>query len=212
MAKKDYLPKGDSQYSFWYDNFGNKLVGHGPTLGITNDEINVVQADALSVRTKISEVQAIKLTTQAVVHTKDETLSESRQKTRKLVNRLKAHPDYSVAIGEELGIVPPDVPGIPGGVDNAKPDFEITVLGDRNRLDWMKREFDGVVIEGKRGNETTWTHLDKDMKSPYEDMRKNLIPNVPETRIYRMRYIIGDEEVGQWSDEVKVVCGFEEAE
>jgi len=205
MTNKDYLPKGDSQYSFWYDNFGNKLVGHGPTLGITNDEITAVQADALSVRTKLSEVQAIKQTMHSVVEAKNDTHSASRHAVRKLASRLKTHPDYTVSIGEELGIVPPDTPAFPGGLDNVKPDFEVVVLGDRVRLDWRKNIFDGVIIECKRGNETTWTRLEK-------DMRKNITPNVPETRIYRMRYILGDQEVGQWSDEAKAICGFEGAE
>jgi len=209
MAGRDYLPKGDSQYSFWYDNFGNTLVEHGPTLGLTNDEITVVQTDALSVRAKISDVQAMKLTIHSAVETKSATLDASTQHTRKLAKRLKAHPNYTRSLGEALGIVPPGAPTPSGSIDYAKPTFKITVLGDRVRLDWIKNIFDGVVIESKRGGETTWTRLDVDTKSPYEDTRKNLVPGTPETRIYRMRYMMDDEEVGQWSNGVKAICGFE---
>ncbi|MDI6780047.1 MAG: hypothetical protein QME25_07655 [Bacteroidota bacterium] len=53
---------------------------------------------------------------------------------------------------------------------------------------------------------TTFTKLGKDTISPFEDNRRNSAPEIPEVRIYRMRYLKGDDEVGNWSDEVKIVC------
>lgn len=32
------------------------------------------------------------------------------------------------------------------------------------RLDWTKGKFDGVSIEGQRGNEIVWTRLDRDFR------------------------------------------------
>jgi hypothetical protein len=74
------------------------------------------------------------------------------------------------------------------------------------RIDWVKGQFDGVIVQSKRAAETAFNNLDKDNSSPYEDTRKNITPDTHEPRTYRLRYLIKDKEVGQWSDEVKVYC------
>jgi hypothetical protein len=75
-------------------------------------------------------------------------------------------------------------------------------------MDWVKGQFDGVVVQSKRGAETSFTFLDKDTKSPYEDMRHNINPDQHEARTYRMRYLMNDQEIGLWTDEIKVYCLF----
>jgi len=114
---------------------------------------------------------------------------------------------YREAIGEDLDIEP-STDGRPRAarIVEMRPTFQATVLPDKVRLDWVKGESDGVVVQCKRGAEANFSALDKDTKSPYDDGRRNLTPEQPETRIYRMRYLSGDQEVGAWSDEVRVLC------
>jgi hypothetical protein len=209
MYIKDYLPKGDAQTIYWVNNFILKVRDLGPALGVSDEERTRLEDYVQDVNNKLNSVQQTKQTYQSFVESKNAAMDLMRQLIRKMVNKLKLHDNYTIADGENLGIIPPSNAGIPGGMDNARPDFEATVLGDMIRLDWMKREFDGVVIESKRGAEISWTRMDKDFRSPFEDTRKNTVMAVPETRWYRMRYLIGEKEVGQWSDEVKIVCSLD---
>ncbi|MBI5215382.1 MAG: hypothetical protein HY960_06475 [Ignavibacteriae bacterium] len=58
------------------------------------------------------------------------------------------------------------------------------------------KNLDCVVIYSMRGVETTYTMLDRDTRSPFDDSRPNLVPGVPEQRKYKYVYFLNDEEVG----------------
>jgi hypothetical protein len=69
----------------------------------------------------------------------------------------------------------------------------------------MKGKFDGVYIDSQRADETVWTRLDFDMRSPYEDARAPLVAGKPEERRYRLIYFIDNQIVGVWSDVITVI-------
>lgn len=122
-----------------------------------------------------------------------------------VARRAKEHPNYTDAIGEKLMIATPDAGG---DSDNsgAKPKAEGTAMPSSVvRIDWTKGKFDGVIIEGQRGDETTWTRLDRDFRSPFEDERTPTSANKPEERRYRLIYLIDDEPVGVYSDVIVVI-------
>jgi hypothetical protein len=70
-------------------------------------------------------------------------------------------------------------------------------------VDFNKSVADGVIIESKRGSETTFSLLGSDTEPPYVDTRVNLAPG-PETRQYRARYFLNDAPIGNWSDVLTV--------
>lgn len=121
---------------------------------------------------------------------------------REIIRRIKAHKAYTDAIGEQL-----QIDG--SGADNfnpaeGKPSFKASVSPGKVTHEWAKGNFDGVVVESQRGAETAFTFLDKDFTSPFEDRRPNLVAGQPETRRYRMIYLLDDEIVGTYSDEVVI--------
>jgi len=71
-------------------------------------------------------------------------------------------------------------------------------------LNGTKGKHDGVIIECKRGTETTFVFLDRDFNSPYVDTHPNLVAGVPELRTYRLRYEKDGTPVGLFCDDVKV--------
>jgi hypothetical protein len=121
---------------------------------------------------------------------------------RAVIGRIKAHPGYTDAIGEQLQIVGSKTDDL--NVAEAKPTFKAAPSVGKVTLDWTKGDLDGVVIEGQRGAETTYTLLDKDFKSPFVDMRPNLTAGQPEVRRYRMIYLLDDAVVGTYSNEVAI--------
>ncbi len=121
---------------------------------------------------------------------------------RAAIQRIKAHPGYTDAIGEQLQIVASKTDEL--NPSEAKPTFKAVPSVGKITLDWTKGDFDSVVIESQRGAETTYTFLDKDFKSPFVDMRPNLVAGQPEVRRYRMIHLLDDEVVGTYSDEVAI--------
>ncbi len=121
---------------------------------------------------------------------------------RAAIARMKAAPGYTDAMGEQLQIVGDGSDET--NLADAKPPFKALPKVGSVILDWTKGDFDGVLIESMRGAETTFNFLDKDFKTPFPDMRPNLQAGTPEVRRYRMIYLLDDEVVGVWSDEVVI--------
>ena len=114
--------------------------------------------------------------------------------------------NFEEADAEALGIrvhkTPPDYASVVPIVT------DITTLPDQIIFDWVKAAMDGVIIESSYDN-STWVKIGTDLKSPFEDKRKNQKVDTPETRYFRFRYIKNDEPVGLYCDVIKVTCEIE---
>lgn len=121
----------------------------------------------------------------------------------KAVARMKTAPNYTESIGDQLLINPP--PPDSAISPDTKPTGSATALPNKIRIDWAKGKFDGVIVEGQRGDETAFVRLDRDSRSPFDDERPNLTAGKPEQRRYRLIYFLGDEIVGNYSDVIVTV-------
>lgn len=122
---------------------------------------------------------------------------------RQRAERIKAHPNYTPAIGEDCRIVAP-APGPPG---IPKPELVgVAETAFAVRLTFAMLGHDQIEIYRKRGSETEWTLITVDTNSPYVDGSPPLVPNTPEVRQYRARYKDNDLPVGDWSDVVSVTA------
>ena len=123
---------------------------------------------------------------------------------RALVRRIKAHPNYTEVIGDDLGIVVSQQAGPtvvkPAGKAQALPAHKV-------RISFVKHGHEGVDIESRRGAETAWSYLAFDGYSPYFDNRPPLVADQPEERRYRLRYRDKDQPVGEYSDVYVVTTG-----
>ena len=66
--------------------------------------------------------------------------------------------------------------------------------------DFGKEKFDGVVVESLRDGDNGWQSLGLDSYSPYIDDRPPKVAGKPESRQYRVRYMLRDQPTGEWSD------------
>jgi hypothetical protein len=208
MSGKNYLPYQDADFVVWLQSFSSKLSAHAVELNIAPADITQFTNDANDVANKLTDLQNTKTTLQSLTQSKNNLFAEVEKRVRDKVIIIKHQSGYTETIGEDLGIVPPKALGKSVSLDAVKPEFTAAVLPDMVRLDWVKGQYDGVVIQSKRGAETSFTFLDKDTQSPYEDTRHNINPDQHEPRTYRMRYLVKDQEVGLWTDEIKVYCMF----
>lgn len=224
------FPRTEAEQAIWLKNFAQAFPTHATALGFTAADVSAVQADAAMFDYLITELLpayqgALQARTSYKNLMKDGPIGATGgdppkapstgeapatvgpgivPRLRGLIQRIKAAPNYTEAIGQALDIVGV-LKNAPGDDATAKPKVKGTALaGGQVRIEYNKGKFGGVIVEGRRQGETQWTALGQDLYSPFIDTRPPVQPNTPEVREYRVRYLLRDEAVGEWSDIVSV--------
>jgi len=217
-----YLPRDEAGQVIWYNNFQLKFATYALTIGFVAGDVTAVQNDYAMLAYTINLAAVFKEEAKERVQYKDTFLDGPLgivtpaaptiptiappavipppgilPRLSAIVQRIKAHPNYTEAMGQDMGIVgatpkPPANPK-PTATAEAQPNSEIL-------LKWVKGAFDGVHIESQRAGETTWTLIGMDTSSPYRDSRAPLVAGQPEVRRYRLRYFKNDTPLGDYSD------------
>ncbi len=224
------LPSGNNERIAWSLNFETEFPALSAGLGFANTEQTALLQDSAAMRHAILLAQTGAAFSKACTAFKNEMLGgvgENQltpnqpsftpppnppaqvdagivERLSNAMNRAKLSAGYTQTIGETLQIA--TTPTDKAIQTDAKTTVKATAMtGSIVRLDWTKGKFDGVFIDSQRGDETTWTRLDFDMRSPYEDIRAPLVAGKPEERRYRLRYFIDNTAVGAWSDVIVVI-------
>jgi hypothetical protein len=198
----DYIPHSDDSLNTWLLTLSPKLGIHGPTLGMTGPDVAGMQGECTALSDSILGVGTERNTLRNTVNAKDTLRTSTLTDIRKLVKTLKANPNYTEAIGKDLGII-----GDESTFDAtiAKPTLKIVMTGGQATIHFAKGHSNGIRLYGKRASETTFTFLALDTHAPYHDTRDNFTPGTPELRQFYAYYIdIHDTQYGQQSDTVSV--------
>jgi hypothetical protein len=224
------LPTGNAQRIAWALNFEEKFPELGADLGFLPAEITAMVNASAAMRLSILNAQLAAVFAKASTGYKNDMLGGVGDNVAtpsiptfnapdaiaagvepgvleflsKGLQRAKLHKNFNHGVAESLQIlgdesdsaIPPD--GKPKGEATA---MVMSVV----RLDWTKGKADGVYIDSQRGDETEWTRLDFDTRSPYEDARPPLVAGKPEERRYRLIYFIDGKIVGVWSDTINII-------
>lgn len=221
-----YLPRSEPALLVWFTNWATKIQIHGTLLGLSAPEKAQALTDLAVLTYCINVLAQYKNFLSEWVAYKDimlyapintpvpaipvaptaptpiiGTLAAIVKRCQQINERIRPHPAMTEAIAEDLGIIGPEITLL------TKPENVAAVARPHSEVEttYSKGTFAGVAVYGKRGDETTWTLLAIDTNSPYIDTRPPLVAGQPETRTYRFRLYDGDEEVGDFSDEVSVV-------
>lgn len=224
----DYIPRVLSQLIAWFVNFASKLAVHGPNLGVTAAEITAAANDSTTVQHVINGQQIRQTDAQEFTRFRDQVLygGESGEepgapapgtitpalpdpipfgiipRTRDLAQRMKSHPLYTTAIGEDLGIEAPE-----GVLPDAQPVLTLTVeTGFVVRLGFPMRGFPMIEIQCKRPGDADFITIGFDSSEPYLDSRAPVVAGQPEVRQYRARYHDTAGPIGTWSDIVSATA------
>jgi len=202
MAKRDYLKHSEAANILWHDQFKIGVTAQGAAVGLATADITAVTTNNTELHTTVTDAVTATAGAQKAVATKDATRKRIDVATRALVRRIKAHPNYTPAIGAQLGIEGPDVVV---DLSEAKPVLTATPqMSGLVVIDFVKGESDGVNLYSRRGTETAFTFLARDTASPYIDNRLPLVAGQPEQRHYKAMYVLDDDEVGLPGDELAV--------
>lgn len=195
--KKDFIPRPVDEQDTFHENYLTKLPLHNVALAITPAQVTEANTKVGACRTAYS--------TQVAAEANMESLYADTRAKRKIANdliraqgrQMKANPNYTIAIGQDLGIEGDDSLI---NKDTMKPILKLFLMPNQHvRISFQKSISDGVKIYTRRAGETEWTLLAFDSESPYIDTRENLAAGA-EMREYKAVYVIGDVEVGLESD------------
>lgn len=204
MAKTDYLPSRDAEFVLWHDNFKAQASTIGGTLGITAADLTALNNDNTSLHEVMEAAADLEARASQATAEKNMKRKEVEQRVRTFAKRLKLHAAYNSGFGEQLKIEGPEEI-----VDLTDAQPKIKATPEPHGLivlTFVKSKSDGVSIYSHREGESSFTFLARDTNSPYIDNRPCLVPGKMETRAYKARYIVDDQEVGRFSDEVTVIC------
>ncbi|MBL9131234.1 MAG: hypothetical protein JNG86_08550 [Verrucomicrobiaceae bacterium] len=236
MKRQEYFPNRLGEQPEWLTNFADKITGYTAALGLDPDEVAARVADARwcayvigAWRTNAQEfggtiTPAVELvcsgTGVAMVALPGFTapalpagvvaqLPGALDRVFRFVKDIKNAPGFNSTIGNDLGIIGPEMPPPPPPGDSA-PRIKVTVqqgtASQIARLTFIKDGHQGLHIEG-RVNGGAWVFLAIDTESPYLDERPLQTPGQAEVREYRARFWDKGELNGNWCDVAKVTVG-----
>ena len=174
MPVQYYLPVRESELVIWFINWAAKIQTYGTLLGLSAGEKTQANVDAGFVQTLVNSVLAFKTFTSYVVGYKDiilyspigtgvpatpvapgiflvpiGALAAIIKRTQLTNEHIRTHSAYTVAIGQDLGIIGPEV-----SPQTEPTNVKATALpGSDVRITYNKGNYAGVAIYGKRGNE-----------------------------------------------------------
>jgi len=222
-----YIPTEEGALVVWFNDHAAGVTTHGATVGLSAGEITQATTDAATVshgvngrslyNSKAQEFTAYKdILLYAPINTPLPgtpavpavgtlglgALTACVARARARAERMKAHPNYTQAIGEDCRIVSRAEPPPP-----TQPTLQAQVLtGFQVGILFAMLGHAQIEIVTRRAGETEWTLLTFDTNSPYLDARAPLVAGQPEVREYRARFRDNDIPVGDWSDIVSATA------
>ena len=218
MSKSvSYLPRPDKDRVVWLNNFASKFAQVAPTLGFTTGEVTSVNNDSAMFAYLVIQVELYTTAKEQRVDYRN-LIKEGPigspagvmpvapttgtvptvvgpgifPRISQLVGRIKNMPNYTDAIGRDLGIIA-TTPVI--DPSTWKPALKLMMQGGQVEIQWTKGDADALRIETDPG--TGWQFLAVDTVPHYQD---NTPITGPALRKYRAMYLLEDQLVGQWSD------------
>ena len=117
-----------------------------------------------------------------------------------LAVRIKRHPSYTDAIGQDLGIIGAEQTMDPSSM---KPVLDISLEAGHPNIGWKKQGMEGLEIHVDRGA-GTFSFLALDTIPDYLDTAP--LPAAGSSAVWKYKaiYRLNDEQVGHWSDVASV--------
>jgi len=223
MSKSPFLPKDEPGKRKWLTNFSAKLPTYAATVGVTATEFTQAAADAAFFNYICDAHNQHTKTTRDWTAFKQAAASGSALGTlpttpalpaappavppnifgrnSALAARIKKHPNYTEAMGQDLGII-----GAEQTVDytSLKPGLQTTLQAGHPIISWRKQGMDSLELWVDRGDGKGFVFLAIDTVPGYTDTAALPAPGASAVWKYKGIYRETDAQVGQWSDVVSI--------
>jgi hypothetical protein len=215
--KAPFLPKDEPGKRKWLTNYAAKLPTYAPTVGVTGAEVNQAAADSAFFNYVCDAHEQHTKTTRdwtAYKHAaaQGDTLGNLPNtpalpappasvppnifgRNCTLAVRIKKHPNYTEAIGQDLGII-----GAEQTIDysSLKAVLKIILQAGHPVISWRKQGMDSLELWVDRGDGKGFVFLAIDTVPGYTDTAP--LPTPGAVWKYKGIYREADAQVGQWSD------------
>ena len=219
MAKKDPIPRQDSEFIIFNENFQANLPQYVNILNLEQPVVDEVFNKSLLYKSLYNLAVDKKADAAAAINAARNQRADTEAALRTIIKDIKNKPAYTSEIGRNLNII-----GAETIIDpfTTKPEISrVTVFSTYVRLDWVKGQMQAVAVfcmrlTGANINLSVanavndpaglriWERIGTDTRSPFEDIRLNLTGE-PEARLYKFQYLDNDQLFGLESDIIKVI-------
>ena len=222
-----YLPVSDADRVVWLNNFSSRIGQYASSLGLIASELVSVQRDAAMFSYIVQLHDSGHQYWTALSGLKKQLRSSPQQSAAPaipsspaagappavvssgvfnrivlLVARIKQSSAYSTTMGQDLNVIPPAIVFNP---NDMLPNLSIRIESGHPLLKWRKGEADGVQLYVDRRDTNGFVPLAKVFRNTYLDTMPVPANQFTATWDYKARYLIGDDEVGQFSVVISVV-------
>lgn len=236
MAKSDYIPNDDSGKADTFILFRDNITPYLATLELQNGAVPIAEitqqaADATYFRAVVDFTGTMQQAGQGWTAWKNFERDGGAgnalnpivpalpagfpmavpagivPRFRVLVQKIKAHKNYTEAIGQTLGIEGSEGSGI--DFATLKPTLKLRLNGGQVEIPWgwqgYSSDLDSIEIQVDRSDGKGFVMLTIDTTAGYTDTMP--FPATATQWSYRSIYRLGDDRVGQWSDETSINVG-----
>lgn len=219
MSKAYFLPAREAGKRKWLNNYASKMPKDGPTVGVTPAEIMQLAADALFFN-YVCDVH-----NQHTKTTRDWTAYKHQAahgdalgdlpvtpdpgtppptvppdifgRASTLAVRIKNSPNYTEAIGQDLGIVGAEVVV---DLTSLQPILTLTLVAGHPHIGWPKQGMDSLELWADRGDGKGFGQVTFTTNTDYADNAPLPAAGASAVWKYKGIYRFNDQQVGQWSD------------
>jgi hypothetical protein len=197
----DFIPPGDDPRKTWATAFKTKIATHGATVGLTPAQVAAAQGKCDAIIGRIDDKTAKKNAWQSSVAAANSGNSADISDLRSTIAAIKTNSGYTEAIGADLGIVGPADTFDPNTYKAELKELILSAPGQVTvNFGKAKGNIDGVNVYSRRQGTSEWKFLARDTEPPYIDTTPLAQAGTPEIREYRIRAVIADVEIGDYSD------------
>jgi len=201
MPKSTFIPAGDHDFLVWIEHFIANLT---PATGATESDLAALKAASADFRDKTIHTNDTAALAKQATADKNASRESVEALIGTIVRQIKARSDYNEGQGAQLGIVGPERTQ---DLATSHPDLSgIDQTGGRVALSFTKYKSEGVNIYCQRENDADWVLLGRATVSPFLDNRPLLQTGKPELRRYTAVFMLKDQEIGQYSDDLVINC------
>ena len=204
MAKKPYLPHSTETFLNWLIQFQAGFQPNMAAGGGQQADVTLITTGKTALEESIAESTAANAAAKQATANVVAKHAKAEADARALARRIKAHPGYTVGLGNIMGIEGPE-----NTTDLATLQPKLTGEDKRGgvvEIGFDLRTSEGVNLYSWREGDIEFKYLARDTCSPYVDNRPLLVAGKPEKREYQGWFVRNDEEYGQASDIIVIIC------
>ena len=206
MPRRDYVPQDESSLAQWATNLSTQAgVGANSTaMGWGSSASNVSNA-ATAIVGAVETKEAARQAYLAAVAAQDTIIADSLGVIRPMVAQGKKEPTATEAIQKTLGVWGAEIDFDP---QTYKAVIRAVMAAGNGTLQikFAKAlgELDAVNLYSRKVGQTAWTMVCTMVRSPFLCHVNLTTPGQPENLEVRVRGVVGNDEIGLFSDTVAV--------